>query len=82
MVSKSHTTYDFTDAVVVERRAADRLVENGGVRGEARDGVLVDVALQSPIVEDAARDVVEPKALPEVVQFLGQAHVDTSKSDG
>src|SRR6185503_17862400 len=60
--------------LVVCLAGRDRLVEDRRVRGQAGDRELVDVALQRPVVEDRAGDVVEPEALAEVVKFLGGLH--------
>jgi hypothetical protein len=67
------------DLPVVIAAAADRLVEDRGVGGEAGHVEIVDVALQRAVVQDPAGDVVEPEALPQVVELLGRvAHVMTS----
>src|SRR5437016_1339693 len=63
------------DAVVVGGAVADRLVENGRVRGQPRDRELVHVAAQSAIVEDLTGNVVQPETLAEVMQLLGLVHV-------
>jgi hypothetical protein len=62
------------DLLVVAVAAADRLVEDGRVRGQPGDRQLVDVALQRAVAEHVARDVVEPEALAELVQSLGRLH--------
>ena len=69
------------DAGVIERGAADGLIEDGGIGGEPGHGELVDVAAQRAIVEYAAGDVVEPQALPQIVQLLRDSHARTSRSD-
>ena len=62
---------ELRDLLVVGAALGDRLVEDRRVRREARDRVLVDVALERPLVEQLAGDVVEPEALPELVEPLG-----------
>jgi hypothetical protein len=69
------------DAGVVCRCIADRLVEDGRVRGEAGDGQFVDVAAQGAVIEDFACDVVEPQALSQIVQAFRDVHGRSSKSD-
>ena len=56
--------------VVVVGAALDRVVEDGRVRGQARDRQLVDVARERAAGEELARDVVEPEALAELVELL------------
>ena len=63
------------NAFVVGGGIADRLVENGRVRGQSGDRELVDVTAQRAVVENLAGDVVQPEALAEVVQLLGLVHV-------
>ena len=63
------------DGVVVGVRRQEGLVEDGRVRRQAGDAELVDVCLQRPAREQVARDVVEPEALPVVVQFLRWLHL-------
>src|SRR6266513_1843284 len=62
------------NALVVGGGIADRLVENGRVRGQARDRELVDVTAQRAVVENFAGDVVQPETLAEVVQLLCLVH--------
>src|SRR2546423_14733956 len=62
------------NALVVGSGIADRLVENGRVRGQARDRELVDVTAQRAVVENFAGDVVQPETLAEVVQLLCLVH--------
>ena len=64
----------FADAGVVGVAGADRLVEDRRVGRQAGDRQLVDVARQRAVVEHLARDVVEPKALAEIVKSLGRFH--------
>ena len=65
---------DLGDLLVVGVAAGDRLVEDRRVRGQAGDRELVDVALQGPVAEHRAGDVVEPEALPQLVQSCGCLH--------
>jgi hypothetical protein len=55
---------------VVGAALADRVLEDRRVRGETGDRELGDVARERAVVEHLARDVVDPQALPEVVQAL------------
>ncbi len=64
----------FVDRVVVAT-AGDRLVEDRRIRRQPGDGVVVDVRLELPGVEQLAGDVVEPEALPQLVQRFGGVHV-------
>src|SRR5262249_32266036 len=61
------------DRVVVVA-ATDRLVEDRRVRRQAGHRIVVDVALDRAVVEQAARDVVEPEALPRLMQNLRCSH--------
>ena len=62
--------------VVVGVAGGDRLLEDRRVRRQARDRELVDVALQRPVVEHRAGDVVQPEALAEIVELLRGLHLD------
>ena len=59
------------DGRVVGGALADGVVEDGGVRGEPRDGQLVDVASERAALEKVTGDVVEPETLAEVVELSG-----------
>jgi hypothetical protein len=63
-----------TNRLVVVGAALDRVVEDGRVRGQARDRQLVAIALEGPAGEELARDVVEPEALAELVELLCRFH--------
>ena len=52
----------------------DGLVEDRRIRGEPRHRQLVDVALERAAVQQVARDVVEPEALTQVVEYFGCFH--------
>jgi hypothetical protein len=69
------------DSCVVGRAVADGLVENRRIRGQSGHRQFVHVATQGAIVEYLARDVVEPKALSQIVQGLCGFHRCTLKSD-
>src|SRR6185312_1574689 len=62
------------DRVVVIAAAGDRMVEDRRVRREPGDRVLVDVARQRAVLQQPARDVVEPQPLAELVQLAGGIH--------
>src|SRR5262249_27832547 len=63
-----------TDAGVVRRTVLDGVVEDSWVRGESGYRQLVDVVLQRTAVEQVARDIVEPKALSQVLEQLRGFH--------
>ena len=67
------------DTVVVRVAGADRFVEDRRIRCQPGDRELVDVAPQRTVVEDAARNVVEPDALAKIVQTLRVVHATSSK---
>jgi hypothetical protein len=56
---------EFGDLRVVGRARADRLLEDRGVRGQARHRQVADVARERPRIEERAGDVVEPERLAE-----------------
>ena len=56
--------------LVVEVGVADRLLEDRGVRRDARDAVVDDQALELPGVEQLPRDVVEPDRLAEGLDLV------------
>ena len=62
------------DRGVVGRAVLDGLVEDGRIRGQPRHRQLVDVALERAVVQQVARDVVEPEALAQVVEQLRRFH--------
>jgi hypothetical protein len=64
----------FGNVRVIGSGVLDRMIEDRGIRGEACDGELVDVALQGAVVQQLAGDVVEPQALTEIVEQLGRFH--------
>ena len=57
---------EFAELLVVVGRSLNGLLEDGGVAGEAADA-LVDEVAQLTRREVAALQVVEPRALPELV---------------
>ena len=57
------------NAGVIRLAAADRAVEDGWIRGRPGDRQLLDVAAEGALIEQLAREVVQPEALTEVVQF-------------
>src|SRR6185437_1811876 len=59
---------------VVGRAVLDGVVEDGRVRGEPGHRELVDVALQRPVIQQLAGDIVEPQALAEIVEHRGWFH--------
>ena len=50
------------------------MVEDRRVRGQPGHGQFVDIPFERAVVEQIPRDVVEPEALPQVVQRLGGFH--------
>src|SRR5262249_49489128 len=63
-----------SDRRLVGARIAKGMLENCRVRGQARQRPLVDVAFGGSAREQAAGDVVEPKALPQIVKRLRCFH--------
>jgi hypothetical protein len=59
---------------VIVSTAFDGLVENRRVGGEPGHRQLCDVALERPAVQQIACDVVEPKALAQIVKQLSRFH--------
>ena len=59
------------DRVVVEPAAANRIVEDRRVRGQPGHRQLGNVARQGAVRQHFAGDVVEPEALPQIVQLAG-----------
>ena len=53
---------------VIVRAVLDRVIEDRRVRCEPRHRKLVDVVLQRTAIQQLAVDVVEPQALPEIVE--------------
>src|SRR5439155_21014382 len=60
--------------LVIGRTVLDGLVEDGRIRGQPRHCQLVDVVLERAVVQQVARDVVEPEALAQVVEQLCRFH--------
>ena len=71
---------DLGDLLVVGVAGPDRLVEDRRVRGQPGDGELLDVALEDALAQHRAGDVVEPEALPQLVQSCGGLHGDLLRS--
>ena len=59
---------------VVVGAVLDGLVENRGIRREARHGQLVNIMPQRAAAQQPTGKVIEPKALADVVEFLGGVH--------
>jgi hypothetical protein len=74
LLAREPLRVELGDLLVVVLAARDRLFEDRRVGGEAGDRELVDVALQHPLGQHRARDVVEPEALPQLVQTLRRFH--------
>src|SRR5262249_49140223 len=66
------------DGVVIVAAVLDGVVEDRRVRRQAGDGEFVDIAAQRAGSQQVARDVVEPEALPQVVQDSSGVHDITS----
>src|SRR6266849_792934 len=66
------------DGSIIGRAVLDGLVEDRRIRGEPRHRQLVDVALERAAVQQVARDVVEPEALTQVVEYVRRLHRVTS----
>ena len=50
------------------------MLKDGWVRSQSRDGKLIDIALECSVVQQVTRNVVEPQALPEIMEFLCRLH--------
>ena len=59
---------------VVVAAVLDGVVEDRRIRREAGHRQFADVAFERPAFEQVARDVVEPKALADIVQLPGRVH--------
>jgi len=46
----------------------------GWVGGETGNGELVDVAAERTAVQQVSRDIVQPEALTQIVEFLRRIH--------
>src|SRR4029453_2513099 len=66
------------DRGIVGGAALDRMIEDGRVGREPRHRELTDVARQRTVIGDPARDVVEPQALPQIVEQCSCFHRVTS----
>src|SRR5271169_3938199 len=53
----------------------DSLIEDRRVGGQSRHGKLADITAQCAARQQLARDVVEPKALTEIMQLLCGFHI-------
>src|SRR5258706_5648045 len=62
------------DRGVVMASVLDGFIEDRWVGGEPRHRKIADVAPQCAVRQQAARDVIEPKALAEIMQLLGRLH--------
>src|SRR5579862_1132822 len=54
------------------------MVEDRGVRGKPRYREFVDVAFQRAAIQQVACNVVEPDALPQIMEPLCRLHLDTT----
>src|SRR5262249_38110959 len=54
----------FPDFRIVVLSVGDRVIEDRGIRRQARDRQFVDISFQAPAREQRASDVVEPNAWP------------------
>src|SRR6185312_17036234 len=66
--------------VVIVGAAGDGLGEDGGVRGDAGDAVLVDEALELAGGDQAAADKIEPDGLAEAFELEQGAALCGSES--
>ena len=68
-------------SLVIVSAVADRLIEDRRIGSETGHREFIDVALQRSAVEQTAGDVVEPKALAEVVERFCRVHWAASNLD-
>src|SRR5688572_32085751 len=69
-----------SNGLVVCRAPAYGFVENRGIRRDTTDRPVIDELLQRAAVEQIARDVVEPEALPKLLQLPGVHGADGGSS--
>src|ERR1700745_343422 len=50
------------------------MLKDGWIRSQPCDGKLIDIALEGSLVQQVTRYVVEPQALPEIMEFLCRLH--------
>src|ERR1700734_1430707 len=50
------------------------MFKDGWVRSQSCHGKLIDIALECSVIQQVTRNVVEPQALPEIMQFLCRLH--------
>jgi hypothetical protein len=50
------------------------VLKDGWIRCKPGDRKLIDVALKCPGVQQVARNIVEPQALPDIMEFLSCVH--------
>ena len=62
------------DGVVVKVGIFDGVVKYRGVRGEPRHRKFGDIMAESPLCQEPTGNVVEPKALTEIMQLLCRFH--------
>src|SRR5690349_1340891 len=71
-------TEPFANCAVVRRAVFDRVIEDRGIRCKTCDRKFVYVALERTVVQQIARDVVEPDTLTLIVEQLCRFHRVTS----
>jgi hypothetical protein len=62
------------DGGVIVSAILDRVIENRRVGRQPGNGQFVDIALKQAAVQEVPRNIVEPQALAQVVEFLGRFH--------
>src|SRR5262249_9985810 len=79
--SKNRSSSDFAEAafsrnvLVIACAVLDRVIEDGGIRGEPCHRELIDIALERTGIQQLAGDVVEPEVLAHVVELSGRFHL-------
>lgn len=58
----------------------DSVVKDRRIGRQARDRELVDIACQRAAIEELPRNIVEPNALPQIMQHFSSFHGYTSKT--
>src|SRR5208337_3067938 len=74
-------THEPANLGIVRFAMSDGVIEDRRIGRQARDRKTIDVAFKRAAIEKLARDVVEPDALPQVLERLSSFHL-TSRDRG
>src|SRR6202035_109942 len=70
-----------SNVAVIIGAVPDGMIEDRRIRGQSGYRQFIDVVLQCAAAQEGAGDIVEPKALSEIVQCLCRVHRAGSKLD-